>query len=129
MWQAYLDRPLSAQLIGLLAGFLLGYFGDTLWHFIRDTAYPAFTRWRAGRRTHDWKIDRPCGACAHCGYTGQVEWKKRPFFFGERATVRQYFYCGLTGQELPRERAFFESRCAHWEMCAQLEATRKEKNR
>jgi len=82
-----------------------------------------------GSKPHerDRQIDRPCGACAYCGYTGQIERKKRSFPFGDKVkvTVRQYFYCGLTSQELTREQAFYESRCAHWKMCAQLEADRK----
>ena len=82
-------------------------------------------REQVGKWTDCGQIDRPCGACAHCGYTGRIE--RETCLFRNRVTVRQYCYCGITNMELTREQAFHKSDCAHWTPCAALAASKGER--
>lgn len=114
------------QIIAGIAGIIIGCAillgGFALYIIIPELALQ-FRFWRerrqqVGKWTDCGQIDRPCGACAHCGYTGRIERETR--FFRNRVTVRQYFYCGITNGELTREQAFHKSDCAHWTPCAML---------
>lgn len=89
----------------------------------------SFQSWRDRRKqVGKWmdcrQINQPCGACAHCVYTGEIKQKTRLFEKG--LAVMQYFYCGITGKELTREQAFYKSDCAHWTPYIVLANTKQE---